>query len=86
MDEDIAIINRNTRISKIKNFFKKNLKKIITTIILILIILLSYFFYDELNLAKYDVIQPIDCSLISPILEKSILFELHFRKIFFENY
>ena len=54
MDEDIAIINRNTRISKIKNFFKKNLKKIITTIILILIILLSYFFYDELKKRKKD--------------------------------
>ena len=54
MDEDIVIINRNTRISKIKNFFKKNLKKIITTIILILIILLSYFFYDELKKRKKD--------------------------------
>ena len=54
MDEDIAIINRNTKISIIKNFFKKNLKKIITTIILILIILLSYFFYDELKKRKKD--------------------------------
>ena len=54
MDEDIAIINRNTRISKIKNFFKKNLKKIITTIILILITVLSYFFYDELKKRKKD--------------------------------
>ena len=52
MDEDIAIINQNTRISIIKNFFKKNFKKIITTIILILIILLSYFFYDELKERK----------------------------------
>lgn len=54
MDEDIAIINRNTKISIIKNFFKKNLKKIITTIILILIIVLSYFFYDELKKRKKD--------------------------------
>ena len=52
MDEDIAIINQNTRISIIKNFFKKNFKKIITTIILIPIILLSYFFYDELKERK----------------------------------
>jgi len=52
MDEDIAIINQNTRISIIKNFFKKNFKKIITTIILILIIFLSYFFYDELKERK----------------------------------
>ncbi len=52
MDEDIAIINQNTRVSIIKNFFKKNFKKIITTIILILIILFSYFFYDELKERK----------------------------------
>jgi len=52
MDEDIAIINQNTRVSIIKNFFKKNFKIIFTTIILILIILLSYFFYDELKERK----------------------------------
>ena len=54
MDEDIAIINQNTRITIIKNFFKKNLKIITTLIILILISLLSYFFYDEFKKRKKD--------------------------------
>ena len=54
MDEDIAIINQNTRISLIKKFFKKNTKKIITLIILTLIILLSYFIYDEFNKRKKE--------------------------------
>jgi len=32
MDEDTAIINKNTRNEKIKNFFTKNKKKIIISI------------------------------------------------------
>ena len=52
MDEDIAIINQSTRISLVKNFFKKNIKKIITLITLILVIILSYFFFDELKKKK----------------------------------
>ena len=54
MDEDIEIINQNTRISIIKNFLKKNSKKIITLVILILIFMLSYFFYDELKERKKE--------------------------------
>ena len=54
MDEDIEIINQNTRISIIKNFLKKNSKKIITIVILILIFMLSYFFYDELKERKKE--------------------------------
>ena len=54
MDEDIEIINQNTRISIIKNFLKKNTKKIITLVILILILMLSYFFYDELKERKKE--------------------------------
>ena len=54
MDEDIEIINQNTRISIIKNFLKKNTKKIITLVILILIFMLSYFFYDELKERKKE--------------------------------
>ena len=52
MDEDIAIINQSTRISLVKNFFKKNIKKIITLITLILVIIISYFFFDELKKRK----------------------------------
>ncbi len=47
MDEDIAIINKNTRDERIKNFFKKNLKKIITFFSIITFFLVSYFIYIE---------------------------------------
>ena len=47
MSEDIEIINQNTRIEKIKNFFSKNYKKIIGALALILLVLISYFGYQE---------------------------------------
>ena len=47
MSEDIEIINQNTRIEKIKIFFKNNFKKLIVLLILILIVLFSYFGYQE---------------------------------------
>ena len=47
MSEDIEIVNQNTRIEKIKNFFSNNYKKIISGLILILIFLFSYFGYLE---------------------------------------
>ena len=47
MSEDIEIVNQNTRIEKIKNFFSNNYKKIISGIILTLIFLFSYFGYLE---------------------------------------
>ena len=47
MSEDIEIINQNTRIEKIKNFFSKNYKKLIGSLVLILLLLFSYFGYKE---------------------------------------
>ena len=47
MSEDIEIVNQNTRIEKIKNFFSNNYKKLISGLILILIVLFSYFGYLE---------------------------------------
>jgi len=47
MSEDIEIINQNTRIGKIKNFFSNNYKKLIGGIILILLFLFLYFGYLE---------------------------------------
>jgi len=35
MDEDIAIINQNTRVSLIKKFFKENSKKILIKLFLL---------------------------------------------------
>ena len=47
MSEDIEIINQNTRIEKIKNFFSNNYKKLISSLIFILLVLFSYFGYQE---------------------------------------
>ena len=44
MEEDIAIINSNTRAEKIKNFFNNNKKQIIILISLIVLIIFGFFF------------------------------------------
>ena len=46
MDEEITIINENTRNEKIKNFFIKNKKFLFFTISSIIIIILGYFSYQ----------------------------------------
>ena len=47
MSEDIEIINQNTRVEKIKNFFSNNYKKLIGLLVSILLLLFSYFGYQE---------------------------------------
>ena len=49
MDEDITIINSNTRNEKIKNFFLNNKKKLIALLAIIISILMGYFAYGELK-------------------------------------
>lgn len=52
MDEDISIINQNTRNEYIKNFFKKNFKKLLFIISIFLLVLLSFFIYESLKKNK----------------------------------
>ncbi len=49
MDEDISIINSNTRNEKIKKFFINNKKFLILILSLIILILISYFGYSEIK-------------------------------------
>ena len=49
MDEDTAIINKNTRNEKIINFFANNTKKIIIVISVIVLIIFGYFIYEDLK-------------------------------------
>ena len=49
MDEEIEIINRNTRVEKLKNFLISKRKQLITLLILIILILISFFGYQEFN-------------------------------------
>ena len=52
MDEDLSIINTNTRNEKIKNFFVNNKNKIISGIIILLIIIVGVFSYDKYLINK----------------------------------
>ena len=47
MDEDITIINSNTRNEKIRNFFIKKKRLLITALSLIIILLITYFAFKE---------------------------------------
>ena len=47
MDEDISIINSNTRNEKIKNFFLNNKKKLLAFLLVIIIMLIFFFSYGE---------------------------------------
>ena len=47
MDEEIEIINTNTRIEKLKNFLIAKRKQLITSLILIILILITFFSYQE---------------------------------------
>jgi predicted negative regulator of RcsB-dependent stress response len=49
MDEEISIIDSNTRNEKIKNFFVNNKKKLIVAISFIIIGLVLYFSFSEFN-------------------------------------
>ncbi len=47
MDEDISIINSNTRKEKIKSFFVNNKKKLLGFLTVIILLIISFFGYGE---------------------------------------
>ena len=47
MDEDLAIINTNTRNEKIKKFFLDNKKKLVLFVVLIIALLILFFSFNE---------------------------------------
>ena len=49
MDEEITIINKNTRNEKIRNFFIKNKIKLILIVTIIFLLLIGYFSYDKIK-------------------------------------
>ena len=52
MEEDISIINSNTRQEKVKNFFVNNKNKIISTIVILVIILVGAYSFDSYKTNK----------------------------------
>ena len=71
MDEDLSIINTNTRNEKIKNFFVNNKKMIISIIVILLFILFSVFSYDKYLLKKKKDISDKFNSIILDYSEKN---------------
>ncbi len=52
MDEDLSIINANTRNEKIKNFFVNYKSKLISVIIILIFLLIAVFSYDKYLINK----------------------------------
>ena len=52
MEEDISIINSNTRQEKVRNFFVNNKNKIISTIVILVIILAGAYSFDSYKTNK----------------------------------
>ena len=52
MEEDISIINSNTRQEKVRNFFINNKNKIISTIVILVIILVGAYSFDSYKTNK----------------------------------
>ena len=52
MDEEVSIINTNTRNEKIKNFFINNKNKLISLIIFLIIIVISVYSFDKYTVNK----------------------------------
>ena len=57
MDEEISIINSNTRNERVRNFFVKNKSKIISILLAIIIVLIAAYSFD-----KYKTNQKIEIS------------------------
>ena len=70
MDEDLSIINTNTRNEKIKNFFVNNKNKIISGIIILIIIIVGVFSYDKYLINKKKDISDSYNSIIIDYSEK----------------
>ena len=71
MEEDLSIINTNTRNEKIKNFFVNNKNKIILGIIILIIIIVGVFSYDKYLINKKKDISDSYNSIIIDYSEKT---------------
>ena len=52
MDEDISIINNNTRNEKVRNFIINNKNKIISTLVILIIVLIGAYSFDSYKTNK----------------------------------
>tara|TARA_B110000008_G_scaffold204152_1_gene202758 strand:+ start:567 stop:1211 length:645 start_codon:yes stop_codon:yes gene_type:complete len=52
MDEEISIINSNTRNEKVRNFFINNKNKIVSTLLVLIIVLIGAYIFDNYKTNK----------------------------------
>ena len=52
MDEDLSVINANTRNEKIKNFFVNNKKLLISLIFILVLVAIGVYSYDTYTIDK----------------------------------
>ena len=71
MDEDLAAINTNTRIERIKSFFIKNKKILLSIVIIIILFLIGFFAFDEYKNKKKIEISNLYHSIIIQYSEKT---------------
>tara|TARA_B100000963_G_scaffold235002_1_gene205396 strand:- start:14 stop:658 length:645 start_codon:yes stop_codon:yes gene_type:complete len=71
MDEDLSIINANTRNEKIKNFFINNKNKIISAVIILIIVVISIYSFDKYRIQKKKEISDNFNSITIEYLESS---------------
>ena len=76
MDEDLAVINSNTRNEKIKNFIIKNSKKIIIFLSVVVTFLIIYFFYNDLKNKQKIKISNLYNSIVINYSEKNFVEEV----------
>jgi predicted negative regulator of RcsB-dependent stress response len=82
MDEDLAIITKNTRREEIKNFFIKHKKKIYFLIGLILLSIFSVFFYlDIIKKQKTEIANKFIKASINYNLEEETYYLKEFKEI-----
>ena len=62
MEEDISIINSNTRNERVRNFFINNKNKIISTIVVLIIVLVGAYSFDsyKTNIKTITVVNNIE--------------------------
>ncbi len=82
MDEDLAIIEKNTRKEEIKNFFVKHKKKIYFLIGLILLTIFSVFFYlDIVKKQKAEIANKFIKASINYNLKEEAYYSKEFKEI-----
>ena len=82
MDEDLAIIAKNTRREEIKNFFSKHKKKIYFLMGLILLTIFSTFFYlDIVKKQKAEIANKFIKASINYNLKEEAYYQKEFKEI-----